>query len=173
MGVGWGKTTSTKALKPRPRDNTFTAMTNALDNAVRVTLYSDFIATGSCPPATRIAELIAVGLAEVHDALERLAAGKAIVLQPQSREVLMAPPLSAVPTGFVVQSNSRSFFANCIWDALGVLAMVNPSAVIETSCACCGEAIQLTVKTRVESSIPAIIHFAIPARHWWDNIVFT
>jgi hypothetical protein len=36
----------------------------------------------------------------------------------------MANPFSAVPTPFLVRSGDRSWYGNCIWDALGIPAML-------------------------------------------------
>src|SRR5579885_2838544 len=68
------------------------------DTAVRLALYGEFVRTASPPTAESIAAYLQVPAADVRAALERLAAGKAIVLQPESREILMANPLCAVPT---------------------------------------------------------------------------
>lgn len=101
-----------------------------------------------------------------------------LVLQPGSGEILMANPLSAVPTAFVVETEgtaeSRSWYGNCIWDALGVIAMLHGDGRVLTSCGCCGESMAVSVRQgEVEARPPGIVHFAIPAKHWWDDIVFT
>ena len=150
-------------------------MTVTLDTGIRMALFQEFVATGRCPSAARLSCLVDLPLQEVRASLERLAAAKAIVLQPESREVLFAPPLSTVPTPFAVEANDRLYFAPCIWDALGIPAMLNTPAAIRTSCACCGEAVQLSVEAGadVDPSLPALIHFGVPAKHWWDHIAFT
>ncbi len=89
----------------------------------------------------------------------------------------MANPLSAVPTPFVVETQAdtgpRSWYGNCIWDALGVIAMLQHDGRVLTSCGCCGESMAVTVRnSQVESKPPGVVHFAIPARRWWDDIVF-
>jgi len=84
----------------------------------------------------------------------------------------MAMPFSAVPTPFVVSSGGLQAFANCGWDALGVAAMLHRDAVVVTSCADCGEALEITVtNSRVEGD--ALLHFALPVRRWWESVVFT
>ena len=148
-------------------------MSAEFDTSVRLALYSEFVRTASPPTAVSIAAHLQAPAADVRVALERLAAGKAIVLQPESREVLMANPLCAVPTPFRVRTQDRSFFASCVWDGLGIMAMLRSDAVLETSCACCGEA--LAIGMREGQILPAsgVIHFAVPAKRWWENIVFT
>ena len=77
------------------------------DTEVRLQLYRDFIESGRPPSISRVAGLMGAPLEAVRAAFERLAAGKAIVLQPTSREVLMANPLSAVPSPFLVRTSGR------------------------------------------------------------------
>src|SRR5689334_13598715 len=118
-------------------------MSESPDIVVRLRLYSEFIETGRAPSAARLAQALSLPPEQVRAALERLAEGRAIVLQPESREVLMANPLCAVPTPFVVHASGRSYFGTCAWDALGIMAMLRVDASLETSCPCCGEAISL------------------------------
>src|SRR4051812_31536519 len=108
------------------------------DTDVRLALFRDFVDTGRPPSAVRIADVLQMPMKEVRAAMERLHAGKAIVLQPESREILMANPLCAVPTPYLVRT-VRSYFGACVWDALGIMAMLKVDAVLETSCPCCGE----------------------------------
>ena len=143
------------------------------DTAVRLALYREFVRTASAPTAEALAGQMQCSADEVRRALERLAKGKAIVLQPESREILMANPLCSVPTPFQVRTLGRSFFASCIWDGLGIMAMLKSDSVLDTSCACCGEA--MTIERRGGQIVMAsgAIHFAIPAKRWWENIVFS
>jgi hypothetical protein len=85
----------------------------------------------------------------------------------------MAPPFSSVPTPFVVRTTPHSSFANCAWDALGISVMLRQAAAIVSACGCCGEAITLNTSLEGAPGEDAVIHFAVPARHWWDDIVFT
>ena len=87
-------------------------MSAEFDTAVRLALYREFVRTASPPMAEAPSAGMQSSTAEVRAALERLAAGKAIVLQPESREILMANPLCAVPTPFRVQAQDHSFFGS-------------------------------------------------------------
>ena|SRR5438128_1178428 len=148
-------------------------MTQGFDTEVRLQLYRDFARTGEPPSTESIAQQMQRPTDDVRAALERLAAAKAIVLQPESREILMANPFCAVPTPYRVRTEHQSYFGSCVWDALGVAAMLQADAVLDTSCACCGEAMTLGVLRGQIASASGIIHFAIPAKRWWENIVFT
>jgi hypothetical protein len=77
-----------------------------------------------------------------------------------------------VPTPFLVKVGDRSYYGNCIWDAMGIPAMLKKDAVIEASCGCCSTAMNLLVTNGSLEEARGIAHFAIPAAHWWDDIVF-
>jgi hypothetical protein len=143
------------------------------DVEVRLALYRDFVDRGRAPSTARLAELLRTTVAAVRESLERLAAGRAIVLQPESREVMFAPPLSAIPTPFLVHAGGRSYFAPCAWDSLGTAAMLGGDAEVETSCSCCGEAMQVVVRDGAPVDARGVVHFAVPARQWWSDLVYT
>jgi hypothetical protein len=141
------------------------------DVRVRVTVYERVMADGLPPSQADLAEHLALAPGQIGESLERLAAARALVLQPESREILMANPFSAVPTPYAVRAGERLYYGNCVWDALGIPAMLAVAATVETSCACCGEAMALEVRGNL---LPAagVVHFAIPAHRWWDDIVY-
>jgi hypothetical protein len=139
---------------------------------IRAAVYHTTISTGWPPTADQLATQLGLPLAEVRDAFERLASGRALVLQPSSREILMANPFSAVPTPFAVHAAGRLYFGNCIWDALGIPAMLKADGQIVTSCGCCGEAMTLEVVDQRLEPASGVVHFAIPAKRWWEDIVY-
>ena len=151
-------------------------MPDDFKNRVRVRLYQLFVEFGQCPTIAELAGDLQCDAANVAAAFKELAALHVLVLQG-SGEVLMASPLSAVPTPFVVETQaetkSRSWYGNCIWDALGVISMMQCDGRVLTSCGCCGESMIVRVgKGAVEAKPAGTVHFAIPARRWWDDIVF-
>ena len=105
------------------------------DADARLELFRAFVASGRAPSAAELGEILQTTEAAAREFLERLAAGRAIVLQPESREILFAPPLSAVPTPFVAHVGGRSYFAPCAWDALGTVALLGRDGEVESSCA--------------------------------------
>jgi hypothetical protein len=143
------------------------------DLGVRALVYEVAMAAGLPPAIDEIARRLDLPQAAVVDSLERLAAARALVLQRESREVLMANPFSAVPTPFAVHANGRLYYGNCIWDALGIPAMLRTDARIDCSCGCCGESMHLAVEGgELAEASAGIVHFAIPAHRWWQDIVY-
>ena len=152
--------------------STMTA-TEEMDLRVRAAVYDSVLSRAKPFTARELSQALELPLDEARASLERLASGKVLVLQPESREVLMAPPFSAVPTPFTVLAADRLYFGNCIWDALGIPAMLSCDARVDTSCGCCGEAMSMTVADQSLQTAEGLVHFAIPARRWWEDIVFS
>src|SRR5258706_1508744 len=139
-------------------------MPDDFKNRVRVRLYQLFVEFGQCPTIAELAGDLQCDAAHVAAAFKELAALHVLVLQG-SGEVLMASPLSAVPTPFVVETQrgtkSRRWYGNCIWDALGVISMMQCDGRVLTSCGCCGESMIVSVdKDTVETKPAGIVHFA-------------
>jgi hypothetical protein len=143
---------------------------NDLDLRVRAAVYDRFMSTGRAPTAADLATVLGADHVEVQGALHKLAGLRHLVLQP-SGEVLMANPFSGVPTAYVAQANERTYWGNCIWDALGIPCMLGADAAITTACPDCGEAMELTVRGGRLQPAEGIVHFAVPARKWWEDIV--
>jgi hypothetical protein len=147
---------------------------NDLDNRVRLHIYERFLAEGRPPTAAETAEALGISADESEAAYRRLEQCRVIVLAPGTTNVWMANPLSAVPTRFrVVSDDGRSWWGNCVWDGLGVLAMVGLDGTVDSSCPDCGEKIELRVEDGELQPVDAVIHFAVPAARWWENIGFT
>jgi hypothetical protein len=146
------------------------------DDLVRKVVYDVTLTRGFPPSLADAAKSLGATLAEARAAFRRLADAHVLVLQPDSDEILMANPFSAVPTPFVVELDAFTCFGNCIWDALGIGAMMKRDARIKTSCGDCSAVMELRVADGVLQDTPqnmqGLIHFALPARRWWDDIVF-
>ncbi len=143
-----------------------------LDKEVRRYVYYRVMREGSPPTAAEAASALSTTSDAVGASFQRLADGHVLVLQQGTGEILMANPFSAVPSPFLVRGEGRSWYGNCIWDAMGIPAMLKQDVTIDASCGCCGTAMQLSVFDGSLEEAPGIAHFAIPAAHWWDDIVF-
>ena len=144
----------------------------ALDKVVRPYVYDYVMREGLPPTIAETSSALSRSPDEVRASFQRLADGHILVLQKGSGEVLMANPFSAVPTPFLVKAGDRYYYGNCIWDAMGIPAMLKQDAAIEASCGCCSTAMSLKITNGSLEGAHGIAHFAIPAAHWWDDIVF-
>ena len=147
-------------------------MTEELDRTVRREVYDTVMNTGRLPLAAEVAGSMGISVGDVQASFERLDAAHVLVLQAGAAEILMANPFSAVPTPFAAEAAGRQYFGNCIWDALGIPAMLRRDATVSASCGCCGLSMPLEVRGGALQPAEGVVHFAVPARRWWQNIVF-
>lgn len=145
----------------------------ALARAVRLFVFGQAAETARVPQPPQIAEALGRPPAEIQDALNHLAAGKVLILAPNGGNIWAANPFCAVPAGFAVDAGSRTYQGICVWDALGICAALGRDAVIRATCGDCGDAMRLEVRDGTLVHGEGVIHFAVPAHHWWDNIGFT
>ena len=141
-------------------------------DSVRIHIYNVTLSNGQPPSIRDIALALSHQERDVHEALIELSSRRVFVLQPNG-EILMAPPFSAVPTPFVVSTDTFTASVNCAWDALGAAVMLQRRLSIAASCADCGQGMRLDSDgASVEGDSP-VLHFALPPRRWWESIVFT
>jgi hypothetical protein len=144
-----------------------------LDRDVRLHIYGAFVASGRPPGVAETAAALGRTEDEIEGAYRRLEQGRVIVLAPGTLNVWMANPLSAVPTPFRVETAQGSFWGSCVWDALGVVAMLGREGRVSTTCPDCGEQMTFTVEDGELGACDGVAHFAVPAARWWENIGFT
>ena len=144
-----------------------------LDGRVRLSVYQHFVRRSLAPAMDDISEELGASPAAIAASLERLAAAHALVLDPVTRGLWMAMPFSAVPTAFRVRTSAREWWANCAWDALGISTMLQASAEITTTCPDCGDPPPIRTTGHALWAGSGVVHFAVPAASWWDDIGFT
>lgn len=142
------------------------------DVVLRCAVYDIALESGRVPSTRDCARALGRSDTAIAASLERLHAAHQLVLAPNG-EILMAMPFSAVPTPFVVRSGALEAYGNCGWDALGIAAMLGRDATLSTSCADCGDALEIRVRDADVQGTGALLHFALPVRRWWESVVFT
>jgi Alkylmercury lyase len=142
------------------------------DNEVRLFVYRFLIRTGRAPLVAEIARVMATSHQAARAALARLSESHAFMMQ-DNRELWRVAPFSAVPTAFPVRVGKHSYLGNCIWDALGIPAMLNKDAYVGACCGCCNLQMTLHVRRGKLLEKAGLIHIAVPARDWYKDVVFT
>lgn len=146
--------------------------TQGFDDQVRVAVYERFLELGRAPVAAEVARSISATPVQVEEAFQRLHDAHLLVLAQGSSYIWMANPLSALPTPYVVTSDGKTFWGNCIWDALGIVAMLGDNGEVTSLCPDCGEELRVEVRDGELAPTGHIVHITVPARHWWDDIGF-
>ena len=143
-----------------------------LERRVRTFIYRQFVETTAAPDMQTIARGVDASESDVANALRRLADAHALVLAPASTSIWMAHPFSAVPTDYPVDTNGRRYWANCAWDAAGILSMLGADGATRTRCADCGEPLTMSVREgRIAGE--GVVHYAVPPRRFWENVAYT
>jgi hypothetical protein len=144
---------------------------NAFERRVRAVVIQSLRDTSHAPPAAAIAASLGASQVAVAAALHLLADAHRLVLIPGTDSVWMAHPFSAVATDFAVTIGDGRWFANCVWDGLSILALLG-DGVLDTHSPATGEPIGLRASAGAVLG-GALVHFLVPARHFWDDIGFT
>lgn len=142
------------------------------DNEVRLAVYRSFVDLGRAPITAEISEEVGLSPLEVEESFKRLHDAHVLVLAPGTPYIWMANPFSALPTPFSVRARDKTYWANCIWDALGIIAMLGSDGEVSCPCPDCGEPLTLQVVDGTLSAVDHVVHFAVPAAQWWDDIGF-
>ena len=146
----------------------------APEEEVRLAIYEHFVARQRAPSVEEVSERTGRPAAEVSSVFRGLAEAHVLVLRPGTDEVWMAMPFSAVPTGFTVRVGESSWWANCAWDALGVLAALDADGEVVADDPSGGEHLRVRVKDgKLADGAEGVVHFAVPAARWWEDIGFT
>ena len=142
------------------------------DWTVRNAVYATILQQSVPPSADETATALGVSPTDVRSAFERLNSRHALFLTPGTHDVRMAHPFSGVPTAYRVEADDRNYWANCAWDALGIPAALHADARIEAPIGD-GESIRFSIEEERVQSRPWLIHFPLPVRRWYDNLIET
>ena len=145
---------------------------NNVDTAARLEVYRFFVDHGRPPVPAELAESLETDQGSVEDSLRRLSEGHVLVLAPGTPYIWMANPFSALPTPFAVEVAERTWYGNCIWDAFGIVAMLGGTGTANTWCPDCRERMVVSIQDHRLLSGDGVVHFVVPAAHWWDDIGF-
>lgn len=143
------------------------------DTEVKRAVYRHFAEAARRPTPGEIGAGVGAKAADVVAAYARLRAERVLVLEEDGASIRMAPPFSGVPTQHVAVAGGKRYFANCAWDALGIPAALHQPARIESRCEQTREPLRLRVERDGPEPSDWLFHCAVPAAHWWDDIVFT
>ena len=143
------------------------------DLDVRNHIYRRFVETGRAPRVDDVATELGMDRDEAEACFRRLHDAHALVLEPGRLEILMLNPFSCVPTPYRVQAAGRRWYANCGWDAFGIVAALQlEDGHVASSCPDCAEPIEIDLRGGRPVPDEHVFHTLLPARRWWDDIVF-
>ncbi len=141
---------------------------------IRTFIYERFAESTRAPRVEDIADHFRLTIAQASVALKTLHDKHALFLEHGTVTIRIANPFSAIPTLYKVDIDCRTYWANCAWDSFGIIAALQvPYASIHSVCAYSGKALRLAVRHDQVISDGEVIHFLVPFRHWYDDLVHT
>lgn len=145
-----------------------------MDNAsLHHAIVTSILARQRAPKVAELASRFNRSEREVRAGLRALAADHGVVLHPTSDEIWIAHPFSTVPTPFVVRARSCAWWGNCAWCSLGIAFLVGGSAAIETRIGALDEPVTIRTKRGRILDKNFVVHFPVPMRQAWDNVLYT
>ena len=141
--------------------------------AARAWILHHFVSTGGAPTLAEASRALRWDLDRARQAFAELARTGTLTLDRESGEIWRAAPFCAVPTEFDVHVGPVRYWGTCAWDAFGIPAALGKQAEIGTACACCSQSITLAAGPEGLAKGEGVVHFAVPTRHWYDDLVFT
>jgi hypothetical protein len=144
------------------------------ETKVKLTIYKMIAQDAAIPNSASVATNLNAPEDEIRAVFQELAAKRLLVLEPgKPTKIRMAPPFSGIETSFRVEVNKKSYYANCVWDAFGIAAALQQDGIIYSLDGFTREPLLLEVKDNQPINSSYLAHFAVPAAHWWDDIIHT
>ena len=110
---------------------------------------------------------------QVKDGYRRLYARRMLVPAGDFASIRMAPPFSGIPTQHQAKVNGTDYFANCAWDAFGVVAALGGTGDVLSRCEHTLEPLLLHLTPDGPPPSGWLFHCVVPAAQWWNDVVFT
>ena len=148
-------------------------MTPDLLAQVKLAVYRHFAETGRAPAPDDVAERAGTDVEHVLAAYRDLRAQRLLLIEPDGRSIRMAPPFSGVATQHAVEVEGTLYFANCAWDALGIVAALRREGRVRSRCEQSLQSLDLHVGLDGPAPCDWLFHCLVPAARWWDDLVFT
>ncbi|MFQ5570267.1 MAG: alkylmercury lyase family protein [Rhodothermales bacterium] len=143
------------------------------DSTVRYAVTRYIVDHGFAPTVEVLAQQLDTSGDTVTASFQRLSESHGLVLHPNSNDIWVAHSFSLAPTPFWVTSARGSWWGNCGWCSLGIAAMLQDDAQITTRLGAQNEVLDIRIENGVVSPADIVLHLAVPAARWWDNVIYT
>jgi len=143
------------------------------DLKIRYQVYRFFADNCRAPSYQEIAGLLNAAKEDVRDSFHKLHERHMVFLEPSADSIRIANPFSAIPTKFRVKADHKEWWANCAWDSLGIAAALKIDVDIEAAYPDIQGKVKLQVNNGAVDGKNHVVHFPLPCRQWYDDLVFT
>jgi hypothetical protein len=144
-----------------------------LNSTLHYTILRQILDHGYAPTRAELGRILELPEEAVAAALTRLAEAHGVVLHPHQPDIWAIHPFSLAPTNFWVRSADQAWWGNCGWCSLGIAALADQDVTISTSFGAEGRPVDLHIRNGLIVEGQYLIHFPIPMRQCWDNVVYS
>jgi hypothetical protein len=142
------------------------------DQRLRGVLCQMIAEAGYAPLLAALAERAELDEGDARAGLLRLHEGHALQLHPHNCRPWVVHPFALAPGSCWVQTPRLGYWANCLYCAFGIAAVLKTDAVISTRIGGEGEAVRYVVENGQPQPSSDVFHLSTPVSAWWDNVVF-
>lgn len=129
---------------------------------------------GYAPTLDELAAALGVDAADARTALRDLADEHGVVLHPNGTDIWVAHPFALAPTNFLLRDeDDLEWWGNCAWCSLGAAALLDRDLTITTTVGANDRQVDVRIQDGVLRDTQYYVHFPIPMRRAWDNVVYT
>ncbi len=151
------------SMKPTPEGTSLSALHHELIRSL--------IETGSCPNNSELGRKLDIPRTQIEQLLRKLSEIHGIVLHPHICEPWIVHPFSLTPTMHWITGPKGSWWAPCIWCALGVATLVRGETQFHTRFGAESETLIIRVTDGQPIGAEQVwVHFAIPPASAWQNV---
>jgi hypothetical protein len=138
-------------------------MDNTFDLTLSTAVYRHFALTGQSPTLENMGEVTGATSGQIMDGYRRLYDRRMLVPAGDLAFIRMAPPFSGVPTQHRAMVNGKDYFANCAWDAFGVVSALGGTGDVLSRCEQTFEPLALRLTPAGPPSSEWRFHCVVPA----------
>lgn len=131
------------------------------------------IKKGYAPSVDVLAKTLKTSTEAIVNGLYDLQDYHGVVLHPGEAKVWVIHPFSLAPTNFYVTSSTGEWWGNCAWCSLGIAALLKDDVKIITTLGAEATQIEINIINGVIQEKGLHIHFPIPMKNAWDNVIYT
>lgn len=142
-------------------------------SSLHYSIIKGIIDNGYAPNVEDLSKILNADKTEIVKGLEDLHAYHGVVLHPNEPKVWVIHPFSLAPTNFYVKTKNGEWWGNCAWCSLGVAALLNDDVKIITRIGAETEQIEINIIDGEIQEKDYYIHFPIPMKNAWDNVIYT
>jgi hypothetical protein len=143
------------------------------NSSLHFQLIQGVVKHGYAPTVEHLAEIFKLDKEHIVRGLIELQDYHGVVLHPNEPKVWVIHPFSLAPTNFYVKSKGGQWWGNCAWCSLGIAALVQEDVTITTTIGAETQQVEIHVQDGEILEKNLFIHFPIPMRRAWDNVIYT